>query len=63
MVFTNRTHKDLKEIKRAKRQSTHSVRENKTHAKKADIVHATLLLTRTHYTLRAKTGRSDFRQR
>lgn len=33
MVFTNRTHKDLKEIKRAKRQSTHSVRENKTRKK------------------------------
>lgn len=30
MVFTNRTHKDLKEIKRAKRQSTHSVRERHT---------------------------------
>lgn len=30
MVFTNWTHKDLKEIKRAKRQSTHSVRERHT---------------------------------
>lgn len=33
MVFINRTHKDLKGIKRPKRQSTRSMRENKTEKK------------------------------